>query len=388
MRLIVCVLLFGLALVGQCVRMKSQLRNRLVLQSKATALETSDVWMMFGKKVANTMDKFEPDDLVDPAKFIAATIWDRRFNGEITPEAAICIHDYPERLVEQLGTIEEEMYSYLLSMDPTNGIYFFYFKALPQPQPIEIGHDMIINTKIPGFTVNNKGRFPQVAEYDWDTATEKLINGKAQGNMFTKVVEDVWDRTWDHSGPDVNTGKLKRWLLLAYANKQDMVEGLIAVNNVPIKLDEGKLVELVKQINEKFKNQNYSVSGAVMRGGDHYFGGKVTIENKFPNLILMPSFDSIIVEWTVGKTETGQTFFYENDQNRNTPQTELIKGVLKDKLPKWPFGTAKVYRRSSQVTVKPVSRYAKLPEVAFAKPVSVVTDKSPLLENEYDNTRV
>eukprot|EP01066_Platyproteum_vivax_P018073 Platyproteum_vivax@DN7482_c0_g5_i1.p1 len=56
-----------------------------------------------------------------------------------------------------------------------------------------------------------------------------------------------------------------------------------------------------------------------MEGGEHWLGGKVE------DLLKQVNVGPISVEWTVGKAETGKTFFYENDQNRNTPETDLIR---------------------------------------------------------------
>eukprot|EP01066_Platyproteum_vivax_P009362 Platyproteum_vivax@DN4109_c0_g1_i2.p1 len=147
MRLIVCVLLFGLALVGQCVRMKSQLRNRVMLQSGPHASENVDVWIIFGKKVdATKMSKphiwespvQEHEQIMGlsgPLTSKSLDVLNRRFNGEVSFEAAICIHEFPkENYAYVFRAVEQKMDNYLLSLDFHNRYLFYGWQSAPHFQ--------------------------------------------------------------------------------------------------------------------------------------------------------------------------------------------------------------------------------------------------------------
>eukprot|EP01066_Platyproteum_vivax_P020485 Platyproteum_vivax@DN8397_c0_g1_i1.p1 len=70
-----------------------------------------------------------------------------------------------------------------------------------------------------------------------------------------------------------------------------------------------------------------------MKGGDHYFGGSVTDED-LKKLVGGQQYSvldkRISIEWTVGLKNDGNTFFFENEQNRDTPNSDAIKEGMKE----------------------------------------------------------
>eukprot|EP01066_Platyproteum_vivax_P000958 Platyproteum_vivax@DN11076_c0_g1_i1.p1 len=218
MRLFLCVLLFGLALVGQCVRMKSQLLNHAMLQNKADG-ETVDVWFAFGEKVGPK--KMKTYNWVTQGGSLG---WNARFNhryeGEIIPEAAICIHDFPEAFVVYLAAMEEEMFDYLLSLDSDNNILSYW--GVSKQKGITNLQNTIARVKITKpsdflFEVKDDASFYVASEYYFEGNNLQRSENNMEQDRFTKAFENVWRIFWTDTYN--NEAQWKQWLLLAYAYK-------------------------------------------------------------------------------------------------------------------------------------------------------------------------
>eukprot|EP01066_Platyproteum_vivax_P011370 Platyproteum_vivax@DN5164_c0_g2_i1.p1 len=111
-------------------------------------------------------------------------------------------------------------------------------------------------------------------------------------------------------------------------------------------------MRLLEAMDEKYyrsyeKGKYPEIRGAFMKGderdlgNDSYFGGRVTKLSKVfepleYNLGDEANDQQISVEWTVGLADDGEKFFYEDQKNKNTPVSDLIKAVVKkDFLENW-----------------------------------------------------
>eukprot|EP01066_Platyproteum_vivax_P018056 Platyproteum_vivax@DN7482_c0_g1_i14.p1 len=249
MRLILCVLLFGLVLVGQCVRINSNLRNHFTLERADN--ETVDVWLYFGLKAdLKSMEKCDWTRPQNPLMGFNGA-FNRRFKGEVKADTAIGIHNFPkDYYVKYFPTFEEEMFNYLLSEDFDNRILFFYSASDKQQTGMANNGKGITIMKPSDFKFsiikdkNNNESFYVASEYDFKENNLKAHqqNKTPQDDMFTKAFENVWRQFW--SPEYTNKGQNKSWLQVGYAWAErvrtekgcDMVynvKGFIAVNNIP-----------------------------------------------------------------------------------------------------------------------------------------------------------